>query len=288
MQQKHTHSRRGSAGLEEHHVHRNNVPLGHCTGLHKIKLRRPKPANTLHALKQILHSAIIVKLRPVPRCPDRPNHQPPRAPLPVENPVVTVGRRQALIENHPNVHLLEGLGCGERPGSVAAAYLLVGDEGEVDGAGRDKARVFEAADGFQVLEADGLHVLGAAGEDAAGGVGGGGEGGVGPLVGLGGDDVGVGVEEDGGEGGVAARPLEEEEGLGVGGGEVECAGGEGEGVGDGEEEVGGEGVGWVGVGGVDSKVLLESGDGIGVGVGVGGGGSGEEEEEEIDEDEGGG
>lgn len=57
----------------------------------------------------------------------------------------------------------------------------------------------EYANGLEVLEGDGLVVLGAAGEDASGREGGG-EGGVGPLVGLGGDGVEMGVEEEGREG----------------------------------------------------------------------------------------
>lgn len=85
----------------------------------------------------------------------------------------------------------------------------------MDGAGRlEVLHQFQVADGFEVLDGDGLVVLGAASEDVAG-VGGveGGEGRVEPLVGFGGDGVEVGVEEDGREGRVGARPGEEQDGL---------------------------------------------------------------------------
>lgn len=68
--------------------------------------------------------------------------------------------------------------------------------------------VLEDSNGFEVLEGDGFVVLGAAGEDIAGG-GDGGEGRVEPLGGLGPDGVEVGVEEEGGERWVRARPGEE-------------------------------------------------------------------------------
>lgn len=71
----------------------------------------------------------------------------------------------------------------------------------------------EVAEGLEVLNSDALVVLGPTGEDPAVGVEVGGEGWVGPLGGLGGDAVEVGVEEEGGEGGVAAGPREEEDGL---------------------------------------------------------------------------
>lgn len=73
----------------------------------------------------------------------------------------------------------------------------------------------EAADGLEVLNGDALVVLGAAGEDAGivRGVVGGREGRVEPLGGLSGDGVYVGVEEDGGEGGVGAGPGDEKEGF---------------------------------------------------------------------------
>lgn len=56
---------------------------------------------------------------------------------------------------------------------------------------------YQVADGFEVLDGDALVVLGPAGEYLAGfrGVEGG-EGRVRPFVGLGGDGVKVGVEED--------------------------------------------------------------------------------------------
>lgn len=101
----------------------------------------------------------------------------------------------------------------------------------------DEAPGFQAADGFEVLKADGLHVLRATGEDVAAGGCGRGEGRAEPFVGLGGDDVGVGVEEDGWEGGGAAGPGEEDEGFA--GGEFECLGAEADGGGLGEEEAGG-------------------------------------------------
>lgn len=83
----------------------------------------------------------------------------------------------------------------------------------MDGSIRDETLRFQAANGFEVLKADGLHVLGAACEDVAVGGCGCGEGRVEPFVGLGGDDVGVGVEEEGREGGGAAEPGEEDEGF---------------------------------------------------------------------------
>ncbi|KAM1075586.1 hypothetical protein ACFX19_023621 [Malus domestica] len=72
----------------------------------------------------------------------------------------------------------------------------------------------------EVLDGDALIVLCAASEDKGlqGAVGG--EGNVDPLVGLGGEEVNVGVEEEGGEREVGPRPGEEE-GLGFGQGEME-------------------------------------------------------------------
>lgn len=128
----------------------------------------------------------------------------------------------------------------------------------MDGPIRDKALGFEAADGFEVLQADGLHVLRAPGEDFAVGGCGCGEGRVEPLVGFGGDDVGVGVEEEGREGGGAAGPGEEDERFV--GGEFDCLGVEADGGGLVEKKEGGSGVVWGWVGSVDAKVLLEAGD----------------------------
>lgn len=148
---------------------------------------------------------------------------------------------------------------GQPPGAVVPPDLLVGDEGEVDGAVGGKGGGTESTEGLEVLEADALHVLGAAGvEVAGGGVEGSGEGGMGPLEGLGRNDIGVGVEEDGGEGGDAAGPLEEEEWLA--GGELEDVGLEAEVVGLGAEEADGGGVVGVRLGGVDPEVLPESGN----------------------------
>lgn len=116
-----------------------------------------------------------------------------------------------------------------------AANLLVGDEGEIDGPKRpaEGRRGLELADGLQVLYPHALHVLGAAGVDVpGGGVEVGVKGRVGPLVVLGGDDVGVGVEEDGGKGGVLAGPFEEEQRLALN--EFKDLGFEGEGVGLGD------------------------------------------------------
>lgn len=82
----------------------------------------------------------------------------------------------------------------------------------------------EVTDGFEVLNGDRFVILGAAGEDVAGwGVEVGGEGGVGPLGGLSGDGVEVGVEEEGGERWVGARECDDEMGL-LRGGEVEGIG----------------------------------------------------------------
>lgn len=79
-----------------------------------------------------------------------------------------------------------------------------------------------------------------------------------PSVGFGGDDVGVGVEEDGWEGGGAAGPGEKDERFV--GGEFECLGVEAEGGGLGEKKAGGGGVVWGWVGSVDAEVFLEAGD----------------------------
>lgn len=98
--------------------------------------------------------------------------------------------------------------------AVFATDLLVGDKRDVDGAGGSEAGGLEAADGLEVLDGEALVVLRAAGVDTAvGGVMVGGEGRVDPVLGFRWDGVDVGVEEDGREGGVGARPGEEEEGL---------------------------------------------------------------------------
>ena len=78
---------------------------------------------------------------------------------------------------------------------------------------------------------------------------------MGPLGVLGGDHVGVGVEEEGGESGVGAGPFEEDEGLPWD--ELEGLGVEREGLGLGEDEIGCFAVLGVGEGGVDPEVLLE-------------------------------
>lgn len=130
----------------------------------------------------------------------------------------------------------------------------------MDGARGGEVTALEVADGFEVLHGDALVVLGAAGEDSAVGGAVGGEGRVEPLGGLGGDGVEVGVEEDGREGRVGAGPCEEEEGFS--GDEVEGSVVEGDGLGLGFEEGDGGGVVWVWVGGVDSEVVLEAGDGV--------------------------
>lgn len=94
-----------------------------------------------------------------------------------------------------------------------AADLFVGGEGEVDRAEGAEVLGPETAEGFEVLHADALHVLGAAGEDAALGIEVGAEGVVGPLGVLGGNDVGVGVKEDGGKVWVCALPFQNNQRL---------------------------------------------------------------------------
>lgn len=78
---------------------------------------------------------------------------------------------------------------------------------------------------------------------------------MGPLVVLGRDDVGVGVEEDGGERRVGAWPFEEEERLA--GDELEGLGLEREGVGLRENEIRCFLVLGIRMGCVDLKVFLE-------------------------------
>lgn len=66
----------------------------------------------------------------------------------------------------------------------------------------------------------------------------------------------MGVEQEGGEGGVGAGPGDEEEGLSRN--EFDGEGVKTDGAGLFEEEGGGGGVVWVGVGGADAKVALEA------------------------------
>lgn len=94
-----------------------------------------------------------------------------------------------------------------------AADLLVGCEGEIDRAEGVEVSGLETAEGFEVLHTDALHVLRAAGEDAALGIEVGAEGVVSPLGVLGGNDVGVGVEEDGGKVGICALPFQKNQRL---------------------------------------------------------------------------
>lgn len=68
-------------------------------------------------------------------------------------------------------------------------------------------------DSLEVLDPDALVILGPAGEYPAVGSTDGGEGRVGPLVGLNGDGVQVGVEEGGREVGPGPGPGEEKDGL---------------------------------------------------------------------------
>lgn len=151
----------------------------------------------------------------------RLDDQMPRSPIGVENPKVVARVGLAFVQHKPDVQIPKLLGSRELGDAVQAADLLVGDEGQVDGADWDNVGGFQVSDGLEVLDGDALVVLGPTGEYAAvcGAVGG--EGGVGPLVWLGGDGVEVGVEEEGGEGGAGARPGEEEEGLGFRRREVE-------------------------------------------------------------------
>lgn len=82
-----------------------------------------------------------------------------------------------------------------------------------------------------------------------------------PLGGLGGDGVEMGVEKDGGEGGIRARPSEEEKRL-IWSGEIKGLNLEGrDGASEASEVVDGGVVVWIGVGGVDSEVVLEAGYG---------------------------
>lgn len=130
----------------------------------------------------------------------------------------------------------------------------------MDGPFRGEITALEVANCFEVLHGDALVVLGAAGEDSAVGGAVGGEGRVEPFGGLGGNGVEVGVEEDGREGRVGAGPCEEEEGFS--GDEVEGLVVDGDGLGLGFEVGDGGGVVWVWVGGVDSEIVLEAGDGV--------------------------
>nr|GMD05914.1 peptidyl-tRNA hydrolase, mitochondrial-like [Ipomoea batatas] len=133
-----------------------------------------------------------------------------RGPLTVEGAVVIRGGSQPLVEHNPDVHLRKDIRMCKALSAVVATDFRIGDEGEVDGADRLESRSLEAANRFQVLEADAFHVLGAPGVDVTGGaIDLGAKRWVRPLVRLGRDDVGVGIEEDSGEGGILARPLED-------------------------------------------------------------------------------
>nr|GMD66646.1 hypothetical protein C4D60_Mb03t03480 [Ipomoea batatas] len=133
-----------------------------------------------------------------------------RGPLTVEGAIVIRGGSQPLVEHNPDVHLRKDIRMCKALSAVVATDFLIGDEGEVDGADRLESRSLEAANRFQVLEADAFHVLGAPGVDVTcGAIDLGAKRRVRPLVRLGRDDVGVGIEEDSGEGGVLARPLED-------------------------------------------------------------------------------
>lgn len=72
------------------------------------------------------------------------------------------------------------------------------------------------------------------------------------------DDVSVGVQEEGGEGGKTARPRKKNEGLA--GSELQGFGLKADGGGLGEKKVGGSGVVRRRVGGVNAKVFLEADD----------------------------
>nr|GMD68817.1 hypothetical protein C4D60_Mb03t03480 [Ipomoea batatas] len=131
-------------------------------------------------------------------------------PLTVEGAIVIRGGSQPLVEHNSDVHFRKDIRMCKALSAVVATDFLIGDEGEVDGADRLESRSLEAANRFQVLEADAFHVLGAPGVDVtSGAIDLGAKRRVRPLVRLGRDDVGVGIEEDSGEGGVLARPLED-------------------------------------------------------------------------------
>jgi len=208
-----TYSGRWSSSLEKHHVNRNNIAFSFQPGLDEVELGGAEPSDRFNALEEILHGGVIIKLGSMARSPNGLDDHPPGASLGVEGPVVCIGGSEPFVKHHADIHPSEDLGLGELLGAVMAADFLVGGEGEVDRAEGAEVSGLEAAEGFEVLHADALHVLRAAGEDAAVGVEVGAEGVVVPLGVLGGNDVGVGVEEDGGKVGVCALPFEKNQRL---------------------------------------------------------------------------
>lgn len=258
------------ASLHVHRIHRHHLPGTSLPGFHHPELRLPEPGNGLHAIHQILHRGAVEQLRAMAGCAGSLHDQPPHQPVPIENPKFIRQRRLPFVEHEPDIEVPELLRLGELLEPVGTADLLVGDERDVEGAGGGEPGVAEAPDGLEVLDGEALVVLRAAGVDAArGGVAVGGEGRVEPLLGLRRDGVEVGVEEEGGEGGVGARPREEEERLGLARGEVERGGAEAERGGVGEEEGGGAGVVRGRVGGADAEVVLEATDLGGLELGEG-------------------
>jgi len=200
--QSQTHIIRNNASLKINRIHRHNLRVQRFPSLNHRKLALPKPTHNLHTLHQILHRISIVHPRPVPGRSLRPDLHVPRNPIRVENPKFVAGRGLPLVEREANVEPEELIGLDELGGPVQAAYLFLGDEGDVDGAQRGEGAGLEVADGLEVLDGDAFVVLSAASEHFAVGGAVGGEGRVEPLGGLGGDGVEVGVEEDRGEGGV--------------------------------------------------------------------------------------
>lgn len=194
-----TYSWRWSSSLEKDHINRNNIAFGLEAGLDQVELRGAEPSDTFNALKEILHGRVIIKLGAMAGNTKGLDDQPPGTPFGIKRPVMGVGRSQTFVKNNANVHTLEDRGVSELLGTVVATDFLVGGESEVEGAEGAEVVGLEESEGLEVLHADALHVLRASGEDAAGGVEVGAEGVVGPLRVLRWDDVGVGIEEDGGE-----------------------------------------------------------------------------------------
>lgn len=199
----------GSASLEEGHVNGDDIAFSSATSFEQIELGSSESTNTLNAFEEILNSRVVIELGTVARGSFSLNHKPPGTPLSIEYSVTLTRRWQTFVEHDSDVQGLEEVGFNELLGSIVAADLFIGDEGEIDGSEWVEARSLELAYGLEVLHPNALHVLRTSGINVSLVVHVSVERVVCPLGFLEGNHIGVGVEENGRQGWVRAYPFEE-------------------------------------------------------------------------------
>ena len=118
-----------------------------------------------------------------------------------------------LVQNKPNIQIVQLLGLNELGSSIRPTNLLVRNIGHVHGVDWREVFGFEVTNGLEVLDSDALVVLGPMDIDVTVKRSDGRERSVGPFGRLGRDEFKVGVEEERRERRVGAKPCEEEDGF---------------------------------------------------------------------------